>query len=182
MQIKSTKSFLLGVLISASVTPSIEAHVITDWLQNNKTFVAIAAIIGPSAWDYFQKREVLERYDLEELKTGKNLFSNVAYLYLDGFWGTPPKNESIKLKSDNGDFVYEPSKKRDGTGIIGTIHTNSKNIFTITGLLVTLHAIMNRKAYTDIIELIVQYIMDAKKTALGEAFKKAAANTTAASK
>jgi hypothetical protein len=153
MQNKPIKSLLLIAILSTTVTPSILSNDSTtssksnfsysQWANENKAFITLAAILAPSAWDYFNKKTVMERYNLEELKAGKNILQNLMYLYRDFIWGTPPKNESIKLKSDNGEFIYEPSPKQSGSGIIGTIHSNNRNILAISAWVSALYVALN---------------------------------------
>lgn len=141
MQKRLALSFLMAGLISTGYTSSLKA---SELVSKRNALIATTLILAPSVWQYITKKEVLTRYDLDELKSGKNILSNLYYLYLDGFWGTPPKSESIKLKgSDGGEVVYENSPKRDGSGVIGTIHTNNKNILTVSGWIAALWAIFN---------------------------------------
>lgn len=130
MQKKLTLSFLMAGLICTSYTPTVHAGSLTN---KAKMLIAATLVLIPSVWQYTTKKEVLKRYDLEELKSFKNVLDNLYYLYLDGVWGTPPKSESIKLKgAEGGEVIYEKSPKRDGSGIIGTIHTNNKNVLTVS--------------------------------------------------
>ena len=130
MQKRLALSFLMAGLISTSYTPSVQAFSLSG---KAKAFLAASLILAPSVWQYIVKKDILIRYNLDELKSGQNVLKNLRYLYADGFWGGPPKNESIKLKgTEGGEVIYEKSPKRDGYGFIGTIHTNNKNILTVS--------------------------------------------------
>lgn len=162
MHKKLMLSFLMAGLISTTYTPAVHA----DWIDRKNILIVLSIVLIPSVWQYITKKEVLKRYDLEELKAGKNILKNLYYLYLDGFWGTPPKSESIKLKDADGNEVVfeikgpkvdvatvEKTAKRDGTGIIGTIHTNNKNILTTSAWVAALWALLySDKIYAEKID------------------------------
>lgn len=143
MQKRLALSFLMAGLISTGYTPSVQA---SSLINKTNGLIAASAALGLSVWQYITKKEVLKRYSLDELKACQNILKNLGYLYLDGLWGTPPKNESIKLKgAEGGEVVYEKAPKRDGSGVIGTIHTNNKNILTVSAWIAAFWAIFNTK-------------------------------------
>lgn len=143
MQKRLALSFLMAGLISTSYTPSVQAAD-SDLVSKKNALIAATLILAPSVWQYITKKDVLVRYNLEELKSGNNVLSNLYYLYLDGFWGTPPKSDSSKFKAeDGGEVIWERTPKRDGSGIIGTIHTNNKNILTVSGWVAAFWALVH---------------------------------------
>ena len=96
MQKKLALSFLMAGFMSTGYTPSVQASSLIN--KTNGLIVASTAL-GLSVWQYITKKDVLKRYSLEELKAFQNIFKNLGYLYLDGFWGTPPKNDSSKFRA-----------------------------------------------------------------------------------
>ena len=134
-----TICLLAGLL--CGYTPSTQA---IEWDNKTTLFVGISALLAPYIYKCCTKEDPLERYNLDDLYAGKDILKNLYYLYLDGFIGTPEKNEAFKIKGkEGGKLSIKPRPKREATGVIGTIHANSKHVLKISAWLAALWAAIN---------------------------------------
>jgi len=160
MQRMAIKKMTLALLLSTMMVPS--SHALFDQVTTKqKWFALLVAALAPGTWEYLNRKETLKRYNFQELKEGKNVLENLSHLYYDGLFGTPPQDDSVKLKSDNGEFKVQFREKQPGSGLIGTIHTNFKSIVATASILATSYLTLNLDRES--LKELIAFFLDPKK-------------------